>query len=99
MIGAPYDATVGLLSAMQAVPDAIVAALRERPGALRGAADQVSFDVPLADAGVDSISLVFVFAHFEREHDVSFANEELDPRRYANLAEVAVAIERRVRAR
>lgn len=87
------------MRALQAVPDAIVTALRERPGALRGDADQVSFDAPLADAGIDSISLVFVFAHFEREHDVSFANEELDPRRYANLAEVAAVIDRRLRAR
>ncbi len=81
------------------VRDVIEGVLRERPGVLRGPAERVSFEAPLADTGIDSISLVFVFSHFEREHDVSFENDELDPRRYASLAQVAAAIEHRVGAR
>lgn len=81
------------------IRDVIQDVLREREDVLRGPADRVSFEAPLADSGIDSISLVFVFAHFERAHDVTFENEELDPRRYSCLADVAATIERRLPVR
>lgn len=50
----------------------------------------------LDDLGVDSISISFVFAHFEKQHDVAFDNDELNPRRYETILDLVGAVERRI---
>jgi acyl carrier protein len=50
----------------------------------------------LADLGVDSISIAFVFAHFEKLHDVAFDNDELNPRQYETVRDLSGVVERRV---
>lgn len=51
----------------------------------------------MADLGLDSITLAYVFTHFERKHDLTFENDDIDPMRYTTVGELVDAITVRLR--
>ncbi|GAA5609721.1 acyl carrier protein [Streptomyces platensis] len=59
-------------------------------------AGAVTASAPFADLGLDSITLAYVFTYFERKHDLTFENGDIDPTRYATVGELVEAIARRV---
>ncbi|WP_167538531.1 acyl carrier protein [Streptomyces albofaciens] len=38
--------------------------------------------------GLDSITLAYVFTHFEQKHDLTFENDDIDPMRYSTVGEL-----------
>ncbi|MGY5125801.1 acyl carrier protein [Streptomyces nigrescens] len=61
-------------------------------------ANAVTPTAPMADLGLDSITLAYVFTYFERKHDLTFENGDIDPTRYTTVGELVEAIARRVHA-
>ncbi|MEU4656066.1 acyl carrier protein [Streptomyces sp. NPDC023723] len=43
---------------------------------------------PMSRLGLDSITLAYVFTHFEQRHEVTFDNDDIDPQRYRTVGEL-----------
>jgi acyl carrier protein len=52
----------------------------------------VTVEDTLASLDIDSISMAYVLAHFERSFDMQFDNDELDPKRYTTVGDLVGAI-------
>jgi acyl carrier protein len=64
-------------------------------------ADERSWDpdAKLTDLGLDSMGLIYLFTHFEREYGVRFDNDATAPEIYENMASLVRAIEVTIAAR
>jgi acyl carrier protein len=60
---------------------------------------EIGDDDRLADLRVDSIAIALVFAHFEKSFDVAFDNDQLNPKRYETVRDLASVIAERLQAR
>jgi acyl carrier protein len=49
-------------------------------------------DLEIDEAGIDSVDLAFVFAHWERTTGAIFEDDEFDVRRYKTVGNLAAAL-------
>ncbi|MFJ1637808.1 MULTISPECIES: phosphopantetheine-binding protein [unclassified Streptomyces] len=74
--------------------EAIRVALADRPHLAH--LGELSPEVGLGEAGMDSLDLIIVFSHFEEKWEIEFDNEEVDPLGFDSLADLADALAARV---
>ncbi|WP_228972957.1 acyl carrier protein [Streptomyces sp. DH12] len=51
---------------------------------------------PMSQLGLDSITLAYVFTHFEQKHDLTFENDDIDPLRYTTVGDLVDVLAARV---
>lgn len=51
---------------------------------------------PMSQLGLDSITLTYVFTHFEQKHDLTFENDDIDPLRYTTVGELLDVLTTRI---
>ncbi|MFF3732941.1 acyl carrier protein [Streptomyces sp. NPDC002476] len=51
---------------------------------------------PMSRLGLDSITLAYVFTHFEQKHDLTFENDDIDPLRYTTVGELLDVLATRI---
>lgn len=62
--------------------------------------EDITYDLtendPMERLGLDSITLAYVFTHFEQKHDLIFENDDIDPLRYEAVGELIDVLASRI---
>ncbi|MFF8916960.1 acyl carrier protein [Streptomyces sp. NPDC015032] len=70
--------------------------LMEQCDTAPGRAAEITLDDPVSALELDSITMAYVFSHFEQKHDLTFENDDIDPMRYTTVRELVETLSGRI---